>query len=114
MMQNNEISNKKLQWNCRVLMTVNLLTTLIGYNAFFQTQRQLNSPLIPRNTIFIIFRESGNDVMIASIVSACVFLAGLWLYTFGKLKLATWFFAAGVAGPILLIMSGILPAEFST
>ncbi len=112
-MQHNKGDNKSLLWICRVLMTANLLTTLNGYFAFFQTQLQLNSPLIPRHTVFTIFYDTGNDVMFASIASAAFLLVGFWLYTFGKLKWAAGSFAAGTVIYFLLVMSGILNPQFN-
>ena len=93
-----EISKKEnqLQWICRILITVNVLLIIGGYISFFQTKSQLVSPLIPRSTIYQIFEDTGSIIMKASIISAVIFLAGLWFYSFNKKKVAIILFAASI------------------
>lgn len=85
-----EISNKEkqLNWACRILMTIDVLVVLAGYISFFQAKRQLVSPLIPKETIYQIFYDGGDDIMKASMMAAIIFLSGIWLYTFGLKKMA--------------------------
>lgn len=75
---------KQLDWACRILITVDIFVIVAGYFDFFQTQRQLVTPLIPRDTVYKILILTNNSIMKASLFSAGLFLAGLWLYSFKK------------------------------
>ena len=101
-----EISKKEnqLQWACRILITVNVLLIIGGYISFFQTKYQLDSPLIPRSTVYQIFADSDNMIMKASIISAGIFLAGFWFYSFNKKKIAIILFSACIICFKLLLL----------
>lgn len=90
-----EISKKKkqLEWACRILMTVDVLVIAAGYVTFLQAQRQLMTPLIPESTIYEIIINSGNFIMKMSLVSAGLFITGLWFYSFNKKIIAIIFFS---------------------
>ncbi len=79
---------KRLDWACRILMTFDLLVILAGYLSYFQAERQLVSPLIPKDMAIKIFSDSGDVIMKACIAAGIIFLSGLWLYTFKKKTLA--------------------------
>ena len=69
---------------CRILHTVQLIRTIAGYIAIWQTDYQLVSPLIPKTMVY--------DITFYWI-KPCLFiglalLISLWLYFFGK-KTAT-------------------------
>jgi len=74
----------KLEWICRLLMTIDIGVILSGYFSWFQTKRQLVSPLIPRTTVFEIFSDVSDRDFKISMASALIFLVGLWLYSFKK------------------------------
>jgi hypothetical protein len=70
----------KLEWACRILLTVVLYRIASGYIVFIQTDYQLVSPLIPKSTIY----EIARPFMIASLLSCVVFMAALWFYFYKK------------------------------
>ena len=85
-----ELSKREnqLDWACRILITLNVLIIVYGYFSFFNAQRQLMTPLIPKSTVYEILILSGNDFMNMSLISAGLFLTGIWCYTFKKKKIA--------------------------
>ena len=83
---------KQLEWACRILITVDVLVILSGYLSYLQIKRQLTSPLIPHTTITQIWYDSNDAIVKASIISAIIFLSGLWLYSFKKKNLALFLF----------------------
>jgi hypothetical protein len=85
---------KQLDWACRILMTIDLLLVVSGYLSWYQTKQQLVSPLIPRSTIAEVWLDNGDLLAKASMISAVLFLPGLWLYSFKKKIPALVFFAA--------------------
>jgi hypothetical protein len=101
-----EISKKEnqLQWICRILISINVLLIIGGYISFFQTKHQLDSPLIPRSTVYQIFADTDNMIMKASIISAGIFLAGFWFYSFNKKKTAIILFSACIISFKLLLL----------
>ena len=78
-------------------MTIDVFVVVDGYLSYFQAKRQLDSPLIPKYTAYQIFSNGRNIIMMASIITAIIFLLGLWLYTFNKKILA---FSLFVVAPI--------------
>jgi hypothetical protein len=91
---------KQIAWVCRILMTVDVLVIAAGYISFFQAQRQLMSPLIPKSTVYQILDDSYTMKM--SLISAGLFIIGLWFYSFNKKIIAIAFFS------IIIILSQIL------
>lgn len=71
---------KQIEWACRILLSVNVFVIVAGYIAYFQTKYQLLSPLIPRSILY----EITDAYMKASLVSGCMFLIGIWLYSFKR------------------------------
>jgi hypothetical protein len=87
---------QQLDWICRVLMTADIFVILSGYFSFFQTERKLVSPLIPRSTVYEVFSDGADVLFRISILAALIFIAGLWLYSFKKKIAAIVVFAAVV------------------
>jgi len=87
-------SEKRIDWICRILMTLDIVVILSGYINWFQTRKQLVTPLIPRSTVYDIFSDSSDAYFTSSMIAAMVFLPGLWLYSFKKKKQALLFFIA--------------------
>lgn len=83
----NEISGKekRLRWYCRILMVIDSYLVVSGYIAWYQTQDQLVSPLIPRSTIDQILADS--HLIPASIAAAIFLLAGMLAFSFQNKKL---------------------------
>jgi len=84
----------RLEWICRILMTIDVIVIISGYLSYFQTRHQLVSPLIPKSAIYEIMSDS--HVMEASVISAILFLGGLWFYFFQKTLVAIAFFAGAI------------------
>src|SRR3569832_2510578 len=84
----------QISWACRILITFDMLENLAGYISFFNTKNQLVSPLIPNSTVYQIFADGGDSIMKSSMISAAIFIVGLWFYSFNKKILAIAFFAA--------------------
>ena len=82
-------------------MTVDVLIIAAGYISFFQAQRQLMSPLIPKSTVYQILDDSYTMKM--SLISAGLFIIGLWFYSFNKKIIAIVFFS------IIIVLALILP-----
>jgi hypothetical protein len=75
---------KRIDWICRILMTINVFILVAGYISYFQAKRQLVSPLIPKNILYQILEDGGDIIMKAIFGSAVLFLTGLWFYSFRK------------------------------
>jgi hypothetical protein len=71
---------KQLDWVCRILITIDLYITVSGYISYFQTKRQLVSPLIPKSTLY----DISEIYMKAGLITGIGLMAGLWLYFFKK------------------------------
>ena len=76
----NKNTTTKYIWPCRILLTIAFLRSISGYIVFVQTQYQLVSPIIPKETIYLI----SYPFIIASLISSCFFIAALWFYFFKK------------------------------
>jgi hypothetical protein len=85
---------KQLEWACRILMTADIIVIISGYLIWFQTKRQLVSPLIPRSTVYEIFSDSSDSYFKASLVAAAMFITGLWFWSFKKKIAAIIIFSA--------------------
>jgi hypothetical protein len=81
---NQEIKSKdndsKLEWGCRIMLTIAMIRALSGYIVFIQTKDQLVSPLIPQ---LLIYEISGLH-MIPSLTAGAIFLIALWFYFYKK------------------------------
>lgn len=88
---------KQLEWACRILMTADVFVIVSGYLSWFQTKRQLISPLIPTSTTFQIFSDGGDIHFKISMIAALIFLAGLWFYSFKRKITAIILFSAAIA-----------------
>ena len=89
-----ETRDKRIEWACRILLTLQLVFVIRGYIVFLQADFQLVSPLIPQSIIYDISRP----YVITSLISGGFMLVALWLYFINK-KLA----AAIVLGISLLL-----------
>ncbi|MEI9807890.1 MAG: hypothetical protein WDO16_08475 [Bacteroidota bacterium] len=103
-MPENAGREKQLQWVCRILMTINVLLLCSGYISFFQLKYQLDSPLIPKSTIYRIFADTDKMIMNASIFSGIIFIAGFWFYSFNKKVIAAVLFATCIICFMLLLL----------
>ena len=83
---------KRLDWICRILLSINLYVVIAGYITYFQTSYQLVSPLIPQSTVYKIT----DSYMKSSLAVSIFFLVGIWLYSFNKKIAAIISFALGV------------------
>ena len=71
---------KRIDWVCRILITLQLLLVIRGYIAFLQAKYQLVSPLIPQSVIY----EISYPYIIASLIASGFMLITLWLYFLNK------------------------------
>ena len=88
-----------MEWACRILLTFLFFRVLTGYITNWQTEYQLNSPLIPAETL----RQIARPYMLASLITAAGFIISLWLYFFQK-KLA----AVILASLSLILFEGLV------
>jgi len=72
--------DKRIEWICRVMLTLQLLLVVKGYVVFLQTKYQLVSPLIPESIIY----DVSNPHIISSLISSGFMLSSLWLYFINK------------------------------
>jgi hypothetical protein len=68
------------EWACRLLLSVHFLLVISGYISFLQIKHQLQSPLIPEETLYTIVVRSPD--MYVSVIHGVSFLVALWLYFF--------------------------------
>lgn len=78
--------NTSLDWICRILFSIDVLLLISGYLIFFQTRKQLVSPLIPDSIVAQIITDSRSYE--SSIAAGVSLLAGLWFYSFNRKKTA--------------------------
>jgi hypothetical protein len=71
---------KRLEWACRIALSVNVFVIVSSYVAYFQARYQLDSPLIPPSTV----HEITDAYMKSSLVVSGLFLIGLWFYFLKK------------------------------
>ncbi|HEX7847698.1 MAG TPA: hypothetical protein VF476_17985 [Chitinophagaceae bacterium] len=88
-------------WLFRILVTADLLLIVLGYIAWFQTKRQLISPLIPKNTVAQVWIEGYGYRFEAALAIAACMLCGLWFYSFKKKGIELLFLAAG---PVIYLL----------
>ena len=77
-------NERKTDWLCRVLMTMNVFAICANYVSTLQTKHQLVSPLIPKSLVAQVIYDSYDLHIPASLVCAGLFLTGLWFYSFRK------------------------------
>ena len=95
----------KIEWACRVLMTVDVVVIVAGYISYFQAKNVLISPLIPKTTLYQILYDDNNIIMKASLIAGSFFLAGLWFYSFKrKIPAIVLFSLAIIFYKVLLIL----------
>ena len=87
---------KRIDWICRILMTINVFILVAGYISYFQAKCQLVSPLIPKNILYQILEDDEDIIIKAILGSAVLFLAGLWFYSFRKKVLAVILFSLSI------------------
>ncbi len=83
-----------LNWVCRILFSIDILLLISGYLSFIQARKQLVSPLIPDSIVTTIMTDSR---FYESSIGAGVFLlAGLWYYSFNRMKTAVILFGTAI------------------
>jgi len=75
-----EKKDKRIEWVCRVLLTLQLIFVIRGYIVFIQTKYQLISPLIPQNVIY----DISQPYITASLITGGFMIVALWLYFLNK------------------------------
>jgi hypothetical protein len=90
-----ETRDKRIEWACRALLTLQSLFVIRGYIVFLQTEYQLLSPLIPQSLIY----DISDQYVIASLISGGFMLVSLWLYFINKKILSA------IAGGASLLLS---------
>ena len=88
---------KRIEWACRILISLQLILVIRGYIALLQTKYQLDSPLIPQILVYDISYPN----LIESLIAGGLMLVTLWLYFLNK-KIATI-----CVGAISLLSSGL-------
>lgn len=87
--------DKRIEWVCRILITLQLVLVIRGYIAFLQAQYQFDSPLIPRRFAY----QIAHPYVLASLISSGFMLISLWLYFINKR------IASIITGSISLLLS---------
>ena len=72
--------DKRIEWICRIMLTLQLLLVIKGYVVFLQTKYQLASPLISESIIY----DVSNPHIISILISSGFMLASMWLYFIDK------------------------------
>jgi hypothetical protein len=98
-----EISKKRnwVDWLFRILAALDLFLIINGYIAYYRVQRQLISPLIPKDTVNQVYYTIYEPVIKAGIITAILFLAGLLFYSFDKKTIANYFLGIAAIGYIV-------------
>jgi len=95
-----------MDWICRALMSFDLFAICAGYISYFQAKRQLVSPLIPRSAMFEVAYQTNELYIRASLITAGLFLTGVWFYSFRKKVIAaTLFLVAIIVYRVVLSMA---------
>ena len=97
-------NQKQVDWVCRVLFTLDIIIVVSGYWRYYQTRRQLVSPLIPKSTVYEIMEDFFPDYVTACFWAAALCLAGVWLFSFNKKIMAAIFFGLSIIAFKLLMM----------
>ncbi len=71
---------KRIDWVCRILITLQLILVIRGYIVFLQAKYQLVSPLIPQSIV----SDISYPYITASLVAGGFMLITLWLYFLDK------------------------------
>jgi hypothetical protein len=89
-----------MEWICRALITIDLCFVIGGYISFFQTKRQLATPLIPHSFLY----EVAETPMKAALITAIGLGAGLWFYFFRRRVIAIVLFGAAALSYQLILL----------
>lgn len=89
-----KMQDKAAEWLCRILFSIVILLLVSGYLSALQTRYQLISPLIPAGTVNAIISDS--RIHESSIGAGIFLLAGFWVYSFGKKKVAIAFLIVAI------------------
>lgn len=71
---------KRIDWVCRILITLQFILVIRGYVALLQTKYQLDSPLIPQSLVY----EISYPNLITSLIASGFMLVTIWLYFLNK------------------------------
>ena len=83
---------KRIDWICRILITIQLILVITGYISLLQTKYQLESPLIPQSLVY----EISYPNLIASLITSGFMIMTLWLYFLNKRVLTIWVAASSL------------------
>jgi hypothetical protein len=83
-MKPNIIGTANTEWPCRIALTIHFLLITSGYILFFQTSYQLDSPVIPKDTVMLIAKP----YLELSLAAAPLFIISLYFYFYRKLQIA--------------------------
>jgi len=83
---------KRIDWICRILITIQLILVITGYISLLQTKYQLESPLIPQSLVY----EISYPNLIASLITSGFMIMALWLYFLNKRVLTIWVAASSL------------------
>jgi hypothetical protein len=91
-----EINKKDNSWDwiCRILFSIDVLLLISGYISFIQARKQLVSPLIPDSIVAQLMADSRFSE--SSILAGIILLAGLWFYSFNRMKAAAVLFGTAI------------------
>jgi hypothetical protein len=76
--------DKRIEWICRIVITLQLILVVRGYIVWLQTKHQLDSPLIPQSLV----NEISYPHVMPGLITSGLMLATLWLYFLNK-RMAT-------------------------
>lgn len=82
-----ERKNMRLEWGCRILLSIQLILTGSGYIKVWQTKYQLMSPLVPQSAVNTIISDVISYSYKPCFLLSASLLVALWLYFLNK-KLA--------------------------
>jgi len=71
---------KRIDWVCRILITLQIILVLRGYIVWLQTKYQLVSPFIPESTLY----QISYPYIMTSLISSGFMIVSLWLYFIDK------------------------------
>jgi len=83
---------KRIDWICRILITIQLILVITGYISLLQTKYQLESPLIPQSLVY----EISYPNLAASLITSGFMIMTLWLYFLNKRVPAIWVAASSL------------------
>lgn len=97
-------TERKIDWICRVLMTLDVFAICKIYISTLQVKHQLISPLIPKSLISQVLYDTYDIYTTAGLICGSFFLVGLWLYSFKKKIAATILFTLAFISSIIYPM----------